>query len=172
MAPVTVATSGPSGDVHEVSALTERPLTDRAVIAASGEVREVPGGTGTTAGSAPPGAAGELLVPPDDPDDWSDDQWLAWLGQGDDDSEAAEPRAPRVQRSAGGQILGNAMLGLAEAMYGQKRPEIVVEADASGDPMGDDLQLYLDPEHPEDSVVFVRGSRRRGGPRPSPGAGP
>lgn len=125
-------------------------------------------GSGEAASGALPDPASELLVPPDDPDDWTDDQWLAWLGQGDDDGGAAEPRAPKVQRSSGGQILGNAMLGLAEAMYGQKRPEIVLETDAPGDPMGDDLQLYLDPDHPEDSVVVVRRSRRRGGPPASP----
>lgn len=98
-------------------------------------------------------ASGE---PPRNADDWSDEQWLAWLAEGDEDDEPAPP-ATRVQRSTGGRMLGNAMLGVAEAMYGVRRPEIVVEAEAPGDPHDDDLlEVHLDPDHPERSTVVVR----------------
>jgi len=117
-------------------------------------------------GAAANGAAGSgevPLDPPDDPDEWSDDQWLQWLRQGDPD--VPEPQSPvtRMHRSTGGQVLGNAMLGLAEAMYGQKRPEIVLEVDAASDPDSDGMEVHLDPDHPERSTVVVR---RRGRRRP------
>ena len=103
-------------------------------------------------------------MPPDDPDDWTDEQWLAWLQAGD--AEGVGPVAPvRHRRPTTGGLLGNAMLGLAEAMYGPQRPKIVVQAEAPGDPHGDELELHLDPDYPERSVVVVR---RRSGQRPPP----
>jgi len=53
-------------------------------------------------------------------------------------------------------MLGAAMTGLDEAMFGPKeeRPGVIV--DASGDPPGDQpFELLLDPEHPELSMVIV-----------------
>ena len=51
-------------------------------------------------------------------------------------------------------MLGAAMTGLDEAMFGAKeeRPGVVV--DAPGEPPGDrPFDLLLDPEHPERSMV-------------------
>lgn len=119
-------------------------------------------------GASPTGASqddeGEpdLGAPPRDADDWTDEQWLAWLSQGDDDEPQAEtPTLGRFQRSPGGRMLGNAMLGVAEAMYGAQRPQIVVQAEAPGDPLDEDLSVHLDPDSPERSTVVRR--RRRGG---------
>lgn len=102
--------------------------------------------------------------PPRDAEDWTDEQWLAWLAEADeaDPSPDAAPMA-RLQRSAGGRLIGNAMLGVAEALYGARRPEIVVEAEVPGDPHDDDLSVHLDPDDPERSTVVVR--RRPGGRR-------
>jgi hypothetical protein len=60
-------------------------------------------------------------------------------------------------------MLGAAMLGLHEAIYGPRGNEIAIVVDAGGDPPGDDLpEVHLDPEHPERSEVIVR----RDGPKP------
>ncbi len=116
----------------------------------------------------PPGET-EPPEPPEDPDAWTDEQWLDWLRAGDAaDGAGSEPPAPRRRPTRGG-LLGNAMLGLAEAIYGPQRPKVVVEAEVPGDLHDDDLDLRLDPEHPELSVVFVR---RRTGRRPGRGGAP
>jgi hypothetical protein len=106
--------------------------------------------------------------PPDDPESWSDEQWLAWLEATDDlegaDSTTRHKRA-RTVRGRPAHMLGAAMLGLRDAIYGRPDEDVVIVADASGDPPGDDSpQVFLDPEHPERSEVKVR--KPAGGPRP------
>ena len=98
---------------------------------------------------------------PDDPQDWSDDQWLAWLAEVDALADEAAPAVPEHHKPSfrdglGGKMLAASMRGLAEAIYGPKEePAIVIEA--SGDPPGDEgLDVRLDPDHPEQSVVVVR----------------
>jgi len=57
-------------------------------------------------------------------------------------------------------MLGAAMTGLDNAMFGEKeeRPGVVV--DAPGDPPDDlPFQIILDPDHPERSVVFFAASK-------------
>lgn len=96
---------------------------------------------------------------PDDPEDWTDEEWLAWLAQGDVvvDELARDQAAPRRSRKEGlgAKMLAASMRGLQEAIYGPKdEPAIVVQA--SGDPPDDGLDVRLDPDHPEQSVVVVR----------------
>ena len=104
-----------------------------------------------------------LPLLPDDPDDWSDEQWLAWLAEGDAAeraaAEATSDRPPLPTWRKGPiavQFLAASMTVIGEAIYGRReQPAIVIEA--AGDPPGDDgLELQLDPEHPEESVVVVR----------------
>ena len=102
----------------------------------------------------------EAGPPPEDPESWTNEQWLAWL-EATDDAEAPpddthEPsRHPRRRRSSG--ALGAAMLGLRDAIYGRPDDQIVIVADAGGDPPGDDThEVHLDFEHPERSTVVVR----------------
>lgn len=99
---------------------------------------------------------------PGDAQDWSDEEWLDWLAATDAVVASAEPpdadEGPPSWRRAGmgTQILAAAMTGLAEAIYGpREKPAVVV--DASGDPPGDGaLELTLDPDRPEHSVVVIR----------------
>lgn len=88
--------------------------------------------------------------PPQDPDDWSEEQWLEWLAQAPQDPETG--RAHPLTRAAstpGGTMLGAAMLGLEQAIYGERpKPEVVVVADADGLDLGD---LDLDPDDPSES---------------------
>lgn len=88
---------------------------------------------------------------------------MAELVRATDDPEEADPQPPvwrsagRLAASRGGRVLGSAMLGLAEAVYGRRGEEVVVEREGPGDPPGgDDVEVHLDPEHPERSTAIVR----------------
>jgi hypothetical protein len=104
--------------------------------------------------------------PPVDADEWSDDQWLAWLKatDGDNIDEVTPPSvASRVVHSTGGQMLGQAMMGLAIAMYGPKQEEVIIVAEGDGEP-GDDepFRVRLNPDEPGKSVItFKQGSESR-----------
>lgn len=95
--------------------------------------------------------------PPSDPESWSDEQWLTWLKATDTDAEAADESATiafRVTRSAGGQALGDAMRGLASAMYGPKDDELVIVSEAGGQLNDDEpFVVHLDLDHPERSTA-------------------
>ena len=105
-----------------------------------------------------------LSLLPDDPNDWSDEEWIAWLEAGD----AAEREAatssqsdqvpPPTWRKApvAVQFLAASMTAVGEALYGKKeQPAIIIQA--SGDPGDDDgMDVQLDPEHPEESVATLR----------------
>jgi hypothetical protein len=83
--------------------------------------------------------------PPRDPDDWTEEQWREWLAAAppDPDVGRAHPLT-RAASSSGGTVLGAAMLGLEQAIYGDKpKVEIVAVADADGLDLGG-LDLDLD----------------------------
>jgi len=114
--------------------------------------------------------------PPEDAESWTDEEWIAWLEATDDSGGdvASSPVGSRHwsrRRPAG--LLGAAMLGLHEAIYGRHDDEIVIVADAGGDPPGDDFpEVHLDPEHPERSEVIVRRHPHQGGSDPPVPSGP
>jgi hypothetical protein len=97
--------------------------------------------------------------PPQDPEDWTDEQWLAWLEATDPshDEPATAPRLAAWREHPVGSVLGAAMLGLRDAIYGKPKDEVVIVQEASGDPPNDELHdIRLDPDHPERSEVVVR----------------
>jgi|SRR5688572_22513097 hypothetical protein len=94
--------------------------------------------------------------PPEDPDDWTEEEWRAWLATAPPDPETgrAHPLS-RVSASPSGTVLGAAMLGLEQAIYGERpKVEIVAEADADGLDLGD---LDLDLDDPASSRMTLRG---------------
>lgn len=98
---------------------------------------------------------------PENPEDWTDEQWLAWLAEGDvvppgAGSEKAKLPRPSLRDGLGAKMLAAGMRGLNDAIYGPKdEPAIVIEA--AGDPPDPEgLDVQLDPDHPEQSVVVVR----------------
>lgn len=120
--------------------------------------------------SPPPDApSGGAPEPPADPEAWTDEQWLAWLratdgegfGGGDGEEEGTTTRMTAFTRGPTGRALGAAMIGLRNALYGGKKDEIVVVADAGGDPPNDPElhDVHLDPDHPERSEVIVHTRR-------------
>jgi hypothetical protein len=103
----------------------------------------------------PPGGSTE---PPHDPEDWTDEQWLAWL-EATDSEEPVEsrPRLAGWREHPVGSVLGAAMLGLHDAIYGRTDNEVAIIQEAGNDPPDEDLHdLRLDPDHPERSEVVVR----------------
>jgi hypothetical protein len=101
-------------------------------------------------------------VPPADPEDWSDDQWLAWLRATDEDADGERQAGPatagaRLAHSTGGQLLGQAMLGLAKAITGRQEDEVVIVAEGASEPNDDEpFAVQLDPDHPERSTAVFR----------------
>jgi len=101
--------------------------------------------------------------PPADPEGWTDEQWIAWLKAtdalydetvGDDADYAPISVMGKLTRSSGGQVLGQAMLGMAEAIYGARDDEIVYVAEGNSEPEPDEpFTVHLDPDHPERSTV-------------------
>ena len=109
--------------------------------------------------------------PPTDADDWTDDQWLEWLRATDSDYPDDRPVTAigRLTRSGSGEALGQAMLGLANAIYGEKDDKVVVVQERA-EPDGDEpFTVRLDPDHP---VVVVRPPRPPDDPPPPGGAAP
>lgn len=88
-----------------------------------------------------------LEEPPQDPDDWTEEQWRAWLAEAPPDPETGHAHPlTRLSSTSGGSVLGAAMFGLEQAIYGERpKVEIVAEADADGLDAGD---LDLDLEDP------------------------
>jgi len=71
------------------------------------------------------------------------------------EQEHDEPIVFPLKRKRRGGVLGSAMLGLEQALYGPRDNEIVVVADADGMPEPDfDVQLTADPR--ESYVVMKR----------------
>ena len=101
--------------------------------------------------------------PPLDPDDWTDEQWQAHLLATADDATAAElvsePDAGattfrRLKASGAGAVIGAGMMGLEQALYGERpKEEIVAEAE-SDDPDRDGS--VFDPDDPGSAVVSIR----------------
>ena len=96
--------------------------------------------------------------PPDDAENWSDDDWIAWLESTDSDAGAKQPEtsAPRKPRSVGTQMLASVMLGFHEMIYG-KQDDQQVQVAPSPDPLPEDdgIEITLDPEDPSNSEVRI-----------------
>lgn len=93
--------------------------------------------------------------PPEDAGDWSEDQWRAWLAEAPPDPETGRAHPlTRATSSPSGTMLGAAMLGLEQAMYGE-RPKVEVVAEADADGLGLD-DLDLDTSDPAASRLTLR----------------
>lgn len=100
------------------------------------------------------------VEPPADPNDWTDEQWLEWLkatdAPSDEPDEGFSKVMKRVVESAPGQVLGQAMLGLSQAIYGHHDDTVAIVVEGNGESTDDEpFAVRLDPDHPErSSVVF------------------
>jgi hypothetical protein len=95
-----------------------------------------------------------LDEPPQDPDDWTEEQWRTWLASAPADPESGRAHPlTRTASSAGGMVLGAAMFGLEQAIYGERpKVEVVAEAEANGLDLGD---VELDEDDPAASRLTL-----------------
>jgi hypothetical protein len=71
---------------------------------------------------------------------------------------ATEPERPidRFRHTAVGSALAAGLLGLRDGLEGRpEHEETVLEAESPGAPPPDGIELFLDPDHPERSVVVI-----------------
>jgi hypothetical protein len=100
--------------------------------------------------------------PPADPEDWTNEQWIEWLNATDAQAGVDRDDPPvtpigRIARSSGGQVLGQAMLGMANAIFGRQDDEVVIVSEGDTEPDPDEpFTVHLDPDHPERSTVVFR----------------
>ena len=99
-----------------------------------------------------------MEAPPRDPDDWTDEQWQAYLAATAEapDSDAASQGAlgfRKLKASAGGSVVGAAMMGIEQALYGEKAKEEVVAEAESDDPEGE-LSSF-DPDDPGSATIAL-----------------
>jgi hypothetical protein len=97
-----------------------------------------------------------LEEPPEDPGEWTEEQWLDWLATAPVDPETG--RAHPISRAASspsGVALGAAMLGMHAAIFGD-RPKTEIVAEVPGDGL-DDGALRLDLEDPARSRIRLAG---------------
>jgi hypothetical protein len=96
---------------------------------------------------------------PAEPNEWTDEQWIEWLKATDEIllDEPEEPISEVVQRivqSTPGQVIGQAMLGMAQAIYGKRDDEVVMVIDANGEGTDEEpFAIRLDFDNPERSYV-------------------
>jgi hypothetical protein len=106
---------------------------------------------------------------PDAAEYYGDDEVFPW------ETDDYTPRPPAKRRKGGGgAMLGAAMIGLGEVLYGRPKQETAIEIEASGDPHNldlDGLDMPIDDTRravgpPLDDIkaraVRNRRSRRRG----------
>jgi hypothetical protein len=101
----------------------------------------------------------DYVEPPSDPNDWTDEQWLAWL-MATDDAPLAETEEPislvvqRIAQSTPGLVIGQAMLGMAQAIFGRQDDEIIIVVGANGETADEEpFSVRLDFNYPERSLV-------------------
>jgi MOSC domain-containing protein YiiM len=71
--------------------------------------------------------------------------------------EHYERPVDRFRRGAAGSVIAAGLLGLRDAMEGRpQREETVITSEAPSQPHDDGLDITLDPDHPERSIVIVR----------------
>ena len=105
-------------------------------------------------------------APPDNPEDWTHEEWIAWLNASDADAGGAEPAQsvgpeaqPEPPKRLGATMLAGALKGLHDALYGPKDDEVVIVAPSREPDDDPDMTVHLDPEDPKQSWARLR--RRR-----------
>lgn len=114
-------------------------------------------------------------APPEDAEDWSHEQWLEWLRGTEPEPLVGETvlRRPGISadRPLGTRLLGAAMVGMFEAVYGPRREdEVVIVAETGEDTDPEAVEIHLVPDHPEESSVVLRPWLRQGTGPEEPGA--
>lgn len=103
--------------------------------------------------------------PPDDPEEWSYEQWIEWLDATRPPESGDEPMVQRVRRShgTGAAVLGAGMLGLDQVLFGPvDEPDIVVVAEADGQDDDDEIRVDFVAGDPQATSIDLGDRDRRG----------
>lgn len=100
-------------------------------------------------------------APPNDPEDWTDEEWQAYLAATADDATdlgaagAANGATGfrKLKASAAGSVIGAGMMGLQQALYGDRPKEEVVAEAESDDPNRD--RSVFDPDDPGSATISL-----------------
>ena len=101
----------------------------------------------------------DISNPPADPNEWSDEQWIEWLVATDEAAEIdlTPSVLKRTASTKSGQVLGQAMLGMANAIYGAKESQVQIVVDNKEKSLEkDSFVVNLDFENPESSTVSFK----------------
>jgi hypothetical protein len=86
-----------------------------------------------------------------DEDDEEDEEGTEATG------EAFERPIDRFRRSGAGSVIAAGLLGVRDALEGRpKNEEAAIVTEAPGQPHRGNIDLVLDPDHPERSIAIVR----------------
>jgi hypothetical protein len=102
--------------------------------------------------------AGELPGPDDRRDDEpAESAESAESFEQDASDEAFERPVDRFRRGAVGSVVAAGLLGLADALEGRKKEEAAIVQEAPTPPVREPrrLELFLDPDDPSKSLVFL-----------------
>jgi hypothetical protein len=100
-------------------------------------------------------------APPNDPEDWTDEEWQAYLAATANevtDLGVATPEQGatgfrKLKGSTAGSVVGAGLMGLEQAMYGERPKEEVVAEAESDDPYRD--SSVFDPDDPGSSTLSL-----------------
>jgi len=101
----------------------------------------------------------DISNPPADPNEWSDEQWIEWLVATDEAAEIDSTSSvlKRAASTKSGQVLGQAMLGMANAIYGTKESQVQIVVENKEKSLEkDSFVVNLDFENPESSTVSFK----------------
>jgi hypothetical protein len=80
--------------------------------------------------------------------------------EGAESAEHYDRPIDKFRRTAVGSVSASWMLGLRDALEGRpQKEETEISTEAPAQPQSGNIDLVLDPEHPERSVVIVRRPR-------------
>jgi hypothetical protein len=100
-------------------------------------------------------------TPPNDPEDWTDDEWQEYLLATAGDAAEIGGAGPtegatgfrKLKASAAGSVVGAGMMGLEQALYGERPKEEVVAEAESDDPYRD--RSVYDPDDPGSATISL-----------------
>jgi hypothetical protein len=79
----------------------------------------------------------------------------------DEVGHAAPAPIQKFRGTAVGSVLAAGMLGLRDVFEPPKDEQPAIVEDWAGEPLDDDIQLQLDPDNPQASVVVIRPQLHR-----------
>jgi len=101
----------------------------------------------------------DIVNPPADPNEWSDEQWIEWLVATDGEAEIDQTPSvlKKVAGTKSGQVLGQAMLGMSNAIYGTKDAQVQIVVENTAKTLEEEpFVVNLDFENPDSTSVSFK----------------